>query len=159
MRRADGDGSSMSDFSAIVLTVHLLATAAMVGLIWFVQIVHYPLFAAVGVDRFADYAEAHQRRTSYVVGLPMAAEGATALWLAIDPPPGVDRVWALVGLGVLGVVLGSTVLLQVPEHSVLASGYDAARVRRLVATNWIRTVGWSVRGIIATAIIVKVVSS
>lgn len=149
----------MSDVAAVVLTVHLLATAAMVGLIWFVQIVHYPLFAAVGVDGFAVYAQEHQRRTSFVVGLPMAAEGGTALWLAIDPPPGVDRVWALVGLGVLGVVLASTVLLQVPQHSVLADGFDGARVRRLVATNWIRTVGWSVRGIIAAAIIVKVVSS
>jgi hypothetical protein len=41
--------------------VHLAATAAMVGLIWFVQVVHYPLFASVGADEFVAYENAHTR--------------------------------------------------------------------------------------------------
>lgn len=31
-----------------LLLVHAAATWAMVGLVWFVQVVHYPLFAQVG---------------------------------------------------------------------------------------------------------------
>ncbi len=38
----------MNTPAAVLLTSHLLATSAMVGLIWFVQVVHYPLFAVVG---------------------------------------------------------------------------------------------------------------
>jgi hypothetical protein len=142
----------------IVLTVHLLATAAMVGLIWFVQIVHYPLFAAVGRPCFDHYAQRHQHLTSFVVGPFMAAEGATAVWLAIDPPAGVSRWLALAALAVLGVVLGSTVLLQVPRHAVLANGYDETRARSLVTTNWIRTVGWTTRGVLAAVMLVAAVS-
>lgn len=69
-----------------VLLVHLTATFAMVGIIWFVQIVHYPLFARVGAGGFPAYSGAHSR---LVVGPPMLAEAATAVALVLRPPPGV----------------------------------------------------------------------
>ncbi len=148
----------MNISQSVVLTSHLLATAAMVGLIWFVQLVHYPLFAAVGSGGFAEYEQLHQRRTSFVVGPLMAAEGATAVWLAVAPPDGLSRILPLLGLAVLGVIHASTVLLQVPQHAALSSGYDRAEVVRLVRTNWVRTVGWSIRGVIAALIVVQAVS-
>ncbi len=144
----------MSTSTALLLSVHLVATAAMVGLIWFVQIVHYPLFAAVGTDQFVAYEQAHQHRTSFVVGPPMAAEGVTALVLLVAAPDGVGRVLPLIGAGLLAVVLASTVFLQVPAHAALARSHDAAHIRRLVRTNWIRTIGWSARGIVAVAMLV-----
>ena len=149
-------GVLMNTTAAILVTAHLFATTAMVGLIWFVQVVHYPLFASVGVDGFAQYERLHQRATSFVVGPLMAVEGATAIWLAVAPPDGVSRPLALLALAILGVIHASTVLLQVPQHTALTDGYDATRVRRLVRTNWVRTVGWSVRGIIAAIIVVHV---
>lgn len=136
-----------------VLLVHLVATTAMTGLIWFVQVVHYPLFSAIGAAESPGYAVEHQRRTSFVVGAPMAVEGVSSLWLVAAPPDGLGRVWPLIGLAVLGVVLGSTVLLQVPQHAVLAQELDLDRVRRLVRTNWIRTVGWSARCAIAVGLV------
>lgn len=39
-------------------------------------------------------------------------------------------------------VQGSTALLQVPCHSILAKGFDATAHERLVNTNWIRTICW-----------------
>ena len=149
----------MNTPAAVLLTSHLLATSAMVGLIWFVQVVHYPLFAGVGSAGFAEYEQSHQRRTSFVVGPLMAAEGATAVWLALAPPHGIARLWPLLGLAVLGVVHASTIMLQVPQHTALAGGYDPARVSRLVRTNWVRTVGWSVRGIIVVLMVVRVAAS
>ncbi len=148
----------MSTSQTAMVTFHLLATAAMVGLIWFVQVVHYPLFAAVGAGGFAEYEQQHQRRTSRVVGPLMAAEGATAVWLALAPPDGLPRILPVLGLALLGVIHTSTVLLQIPQHAALASGYDRARVNRLVRTNWVRTVGWSIRAVIAALIVVQVVS-
>lgn len=148
----------LSTAAVTLLVAHLFATTAMVGLIWFVQIVHYPLFTAVGRDGFDRYAHQHQHLTSFVVGPFMAVEGVTALWLFLDPPTGVNRWFAFVALAVLGVVLGSTVLLQVPRHAVLAHGYDEARARSLVRTNWIRTVGWTARGLMAAVMLVVAVT-
>lgn len=72
----------MDPTAALVLATHLAATAAMVGLIWFVQIVHYPLFALVGTAEFPRYEAAHTRSTSFVVGPAMAVEGISALAIA-----------------------------------------------------------------------------
>jgi hypothetical protein len=57
-----------------VLLAHLAATLFMVGVIWFVQVVHYPLFSRAGSEKFAIYSEAHSRLTTYVVGPPMLVE-------------------------------------------------------------------------------------
>ena len=140
----------------VVLGVHLLATAAMTGLIWFVQIVHYPLFDQVGHDGFVRYEQRHRSATSLVVGPFMAVEGALAIWLLADPPGELDRTLPLLGCLALAVVHASTVAIQVPAHTRLSSAYDATAHRRLVRTNWIRTIGWSTRAVIAVVMLVAV---
>ncbi len=138
-----GFASLLVPSDVVLLSVHLAATAAMFGLIWFVQVVHYPLFAAIGRDGFAAYETAHRRRTAFVVGPLMAAEGLTAEMLVIAPPVGVGLALPVAGVVVLGVIHMSTVWLQVPRHAELNEGYDDATLRRLVRSNWVRTVGWS----------------
>ncbi len=136
---------------AALVSLHLAATAAMFGLIWFVQVVHYPLFAAVGRDEFVSYETAHRRKTAFVVGPLMAAEGMTAGLLVIARPAGVGLALPVAGVVLLGVIHLSTVSLQVPRHAELNEGYDDATLRRLVRSNWVRTLGWSGRCAIAVA--------
>ena len=131
-----------------LLLAHLAATLFMVGLIWFVQIVHYPLFSRVGEEGFGAYSEAHSRLTSYVVGPPMLLEAATALLLVFRRPDEVPLSLAILGLALVAAIWLSTALLQVPRHTALGSGFDASQWRGLVGTNWIRTVAWSARGVV-----------
>ena len=144
----------------LIVVVHLVATAFMTGLIWFVQVVHYPLFAHIPAEASPAYAAEHQRRTALVVGLPMAAEGVTVLWLFAAPPDGLDRVLPTIGGLVLAVVLASTVLAQVPRHGRLAAERDAERIGEIVAglvrSNRVRTVGWSVRCVLAAVMVLIV---
>ena len=132
----------------LVFLAHVGATLFMVGLIWFVQIVHYPLFGRVGGDGFADYSTAHSRLTGLVVGPPMLVEAATAAALVARPPGSVPFWLPLLGLVLLAVVWLSTAFLQSPQHGVLGRGFVAASHRLLVASNWIRTVCWTGRGIL-----------
>ncbi len=131
-----------------VLLAHLAATLFMVGVIWFVQVVHYPLFSRVGSERFVPYSEAHSRLTTYVVGPPMIIEAATALLLVFSRPEGVSLATALIGLALVAVVWLSTALLQVPRHTTLGSGFDRRAWSGLVLSNWVRTVAWSARGVL-----------
>ena len=131
---------------------HLVATVFMVGLIWFVQVVHYPLFDRISGDASIQYAAEHQRRTAWVVGLPMLVEGITTLWLFFDPING--RLLPLLGGLVLLKIHLSTIFLQVPLHKKLSQGYEREVVRKLVATNWVRTIGWTIRAAIAVVIVV-----
>lgn len=146
----------MSGAEAALLAVHLAATAAMAGLIWFVQLVHYPLFADVGRDGFVAYEAAHQRRTAWVVGPLMAVEGVSALVVPFVLADRIGVVLPLVGLILLAIIHASTVFLQVPAHRSLSQQYRSSIQERLVRTNWIRTVGWSGRTIVAVAMIVAV---
>ena len=54
-----------------LLLVHAATTLFMVGVIWFVQIVHYPLFQRVGKDGFGAYERQNTRKTGYVLALPI----------------------------------------------------------------------------------------
>jgi hypothetical protein len=128
------------------LLAHLAATLYMVGVVWFVQVVHYPLFSRVGPEKFSLYSEAHSRLTTYVVGPPMLTEAATALLLVFRRPEGVPLAAALTGLALVVVVWLSTALLQVPRHTTLGSGFDRRAWSGLVLSNWVRTVAWSARG-------------
>ena len=137
----------MGGADTLLLLVHAAATLFMVGLIWFVQVVHYPLFAQVGSEAFPAYAASHSQRTTYVVAGPMLVELITALLLVWrGPAAGTPPVLAWVGLGLVGGVWLSTLLLQVPRHSALASGFQPGPWRGLVASNWLRTVAWTARG-------------
>jgi hypothetical protein len=121
----------------------------MVGLIWFVQLVHYPLFAAVGPDHFVGYEAGHTQRTTWVVAIFMPIELATAVWIAAVPPAGVPAWLAWTGAGLAVGLWMVTVLVQVPLHRRLGLGFDAAVWRSLVSRNWVRTAAWSARGLIA----------
>ncbi len=141
-----------------LLIVHSAATLFMCGLIWFVQIVHYPLFGLVGSDRFVEYERQHARRTTLIVGPMMLVELMTAAAIVIVTPRDVPRWLAIAGVALVGTIWISTASLQVPQHRRLAGGFDGLALRRLVGTNWIRTVAWTLRGVIAVTMIGLVVS-
>ena len=134
----------------LILIVQAVASGAMCGLIWFVQAVHYPLFARLSGDGSREFAHEHQARTTPVVLPFMLAELATAAAVVFWPPPGVGRGPAVAGLGLVAVIWLSTFLLQVPLHGRLAAeGHTADAVTRLVRGNWIRTIAWTLRAILA----------
>jgi len=133
-----------------LLLLNLAATLAMTGIIWFVQVVHYPLFARVGADQFVAYEALHRTYTGWVVAPLMVAELASAIALLVPElrPACVSAPSAWTAAALVGVTWISTALLQVPLHDQLSQGYDTALIARLVATNWIRTIAWNLRAAI-----------
>ena len=124
---------------------HLTATLYMVGLIWFVQLVHYPLLERVGISEFQTYEREHLQRTTWAVS-PMVLEFLSAL-LMIWIRPSQIPLWSVwMGISLMLMVWFSTVFVQVPCHRQLEQGFDVAVHRRLVRSNWLRTICWSLRG-------------
>ena len=139
----------MSPIDAL-LVAQAVASGMMAGIIWFVQVVHYPLFAAVNGPGDADYARRNQARTSLVVLPPMLVEAAAAGWLAVWPPEGIGRGPAVAGAVMVGLVWLSTLAVQMPLHGRLArEGHAAGVVATLVRSNWPRTLLWTARALLA----------
>ena len=108
---------TLTSLTPLLLTAHSVSTLYMVGLIWFVQVVHYPLMAEVSEETYQRYQERHMNLTSLVVGPPMLVEAGTALGLVLVLQTGTDAVLAWIAFGCLGVVWLSTACFQVPAHT------------------------------------------
>ena len=137
--------SPMSPTARLVLLGHAAATAYMMGLIWFVHVVHYPLFAGVGELGYAAYQAEHMRLTGFVVGPPMVLEMLGALWLAFELPPALPRWMPLTGALLVFGIWASTALFSVPAHNGLLLGFDAEVHASLCDTNLLRTLLWTLR--------------
>lgn len=135
--------------------VGAVASAMMAGLIWFVQIVHYPLLARVSGDAVSSVSQEHRWRTTIVVGPPMALEGITAAILLVERPDGVSVLGPWLAAGALAVALGVTVAVSVPLHMRMSDHGDLVAGRRLVSTNWWRTAAWSARAIITAVMVAQ----
>lgn len=137
----------MTDPLPWLLPLHLAVTGAMAGVLAVVQAAVYPLFDGVGREGFAAYHRRYTARVGWVVGPLMAAEVVTAGALLAA---GLRGGAFLGSLGLLVLAWAMTALVQVPLHRRLAAGFDPAAYRRLVATNWGRTVAWAARaGLVA----------
>ena len=138
-----------SNITTFTVQAHLVVTAVMCGIIWWVQVVHYPMFSSIGAEEFVSYHTRNVQRTTMVVGPVMLGEAFLALALVYLLTAQSVLGFAWVGMGLLGVVWGTTAFCSVPAHGILSEGFDSAAHDRLVMTNWIRTLGWTARLFIA----------
>lgn len=140
--------------TTLVIWAHLAATLYLTGLIWVIQVLHYPLMDRVPGDGFVAFHTEHARRISVLVVVPMVVELTTAIALLVIRPQGVSVALLIAGAVLVGVVWLSTFGLQIPLHRRLSQGFNPAAHRALLRSNWIRTVAWTLRGVIAIAIAV-----
>lgn len=119
----------------------------LVGLIWTIQVVQYPLFRMVGTEMSAiawkQYHTSHTKRITVLVFPLMSSEMALAGWMFLYPPEGVGRWVAGMALAAVVLIWASTFFLQVPLHAKLDRQFHDGAARLLVSTNVLRTALWS----------------
>ena len=141
--------------------VHLVATWFMVGLIWTIHVVHYPLFAYVGPDEYVAFQAEHVRRIGMVLLVPWAVEGICILALLVMAMRSKSRALllpALLGAAAMGVVLIMSGFFSAPAHGELADGFDADVHADLMRADLIRTIAWTMRGGISIWMLVVLMS-
>ena len=140
----------------IAAVAQVVGSVGMFGVIWMVQIVHYPLMRYVSGPEFARFETAHRVRISWVVGPLMAIEGVCVLAFLFAPPAGLPGWLPWAGAVAEAIAIGTTVFVSAPLHERLNTHFDPATLDRLIATNWIRTAAWTVRAALAIAMLVAV---
>jgi hypothetical protein len=115
---------------------------SMLGVIWIVQLILYPAFAAIDRQQFLVFHQTHTQRITLVVGPLMALElfCATGLFFLYQ-----QSVVGWINLITVAALFATTALVSVPLHTRLTEGQDAKTIARLVATNWYRTGLWTAR--------------
>lgn len=142
--------------------VHAAATWFMVGMIWTIHVVHYPLFATVGPESYVNFQSEHVERIGRLLFVPWLTEGLTLLvllWFVVARRRCDIAVPVVVGAIAMAVVLVISGFWSAPAHGDLADGFDTAVHDRLMTANLVRALAWSVRGVCAVWIVVIVTRS
>ena len=132
-----------------MLVIHLVATSIMVGVIWVIQLVHYPSFHFIELKQYTTFQRFHMSRISYVVVPAMLTELFTLIFLIIF----IDKIDPLVTVsGLLLIIIWlMTAVFFSGVHQKLTSGYDKTVVNSLVKLNWGRTLLWTLRLLLISA--------
>ena len=132
----------------LLLKVNFISTSIMVGVIWVIQLLHYPSFHFIGDQKYIEFQHFHMQRISIIVIPAMLTELASALLLAYFFESSLTII-------LLALVIGNwaiTLIFFTNMHQKLTDGYDHSIVNRLVQINWSRTGLWSLRLIILLSI-------
>ncbi len=146
-------GPHLQTSAHVIFVVQCASTLGLVGLIWFVQVVHYPLFQRIRPADFVPYEAEHATRTGYVVAPLMLAEllSASLFLLHRFRPLGISTAEARLGAALVSLIWCSTAFLQIPLHNKLHRGFDRVSIQRLITSNWIRTTAWTARAILISS--------
>ena len=128
----------------ILSDVHFLSTSLMVGIIWVIQLLHYPTFHFIKESNYVEFQHFHMQRISFIVVPVMILEFLSAFMLAYY----IRSNMLILCLIILLVIWLVTFVFFTKLHQRLLDGYDKSIVDKLVQINWSRTVLWSLRLII-----------
>ena len=137
--------------NSILSVANLAISWGLLILIWLVQLIIYPGFQRILQEAFAAYHKWYVIRISAVVLPLMVAELILTIWWVLSDA------YSSISLSAgffVSIVWLSTFVLQVPIHNRLKAGKDEKQIQRLVATNWVRTVAWSLKtGLVSISMI------
>ena len=131
-----------------LLKVNFISTSLMVGVIWVIQLLHYPSFNFINDKKYIEFQHFHMQRISFIVIPAMLIELASALLLAYFFRSSLIIILLALLLGVWAI----TFIFFTNMHQKLTDGYSQNIVDRLVQINWSRTILWSLRLIILMSI-------
>ncbi len=129
------------------------------GCMTVLQLQHYGIYSSVGKENFRGYMRANNRAAVLPTILPAVLLLLTSVVLAVRRPGFVRPYEAAIVVALNLVALVSTFLWQRAIHAQMAeTGYDETSIRRLVATNWIRTSAHWLIAVLGMIVLTRVVS-
>ena len=126
-----------------MLVLHLIATSVMVGVIWVIQLVHYPSFHFIELKQYTTFQRFHMSRISYVVIPAMLTELFTLILIVISMDQ-IDNLVLASAILLIFIWLMTAVFFS-GVHQRLTQGYEQTVVDKLVKLNWGRTLFWTLR--------------
>lgn len=136
-----------------VFILHLVSTSIMVGVIWIIQLVHYPTFLFIDKQKYMKFQEFHMSRVSYIVMPTMIAELFSGIYILFYNNVLMVNTFFLLASFSLFLNWVITALVFVKIHNGLLIKYEKNIILLLVKFNWIRTILWSLRLVFLTIII------
>lgn len=124
-----------------LLKLALSIDIGLLVLIWMVQIAVYPAFRHIKSSTFKGWHAGYTRNMGLIAGPLMIAQLGLALFRIYQQITPESVLYLVAVAGTWGTTFG----YSVPLHKTLqARGLEPSLVEKLISTNWIRTILWSV---------------
>jgi len=133
----------------MLILLHFMASSIMVGVIWVIQLVHYPSFHFVDKLRYPNFQSFHMTRISYVV-IPVMLTELITLILLFYTMDDMNILLVLSAIMLFSVWVITAVFFS-GAHQKLTLGYDKSVVDGLIKMNWLRTLLWTFRLILVAS--------
>ena len=133
---------------SFIFLFNLVLSFIAVGLIWTIQLVHYPSMRYISKNKFPEYHNFHSIRISILAMPLMLAELVTSIMLWYQNLNNAIQAIFLINLIIVVLIWFSTFLIQVPLHNALSKEKNTEKISKLIYTNWIRTILWTSRSIL-----------
>ena len=150
--------ADMQNLDAVMFLVQVFTTFVMTGIVWFLQLVHYPLFRKVARSRFVPFERMQLLLTSFVVAPPVLLETAAVLYSLWRKPPWMDPDAVLLGAVLLGIIWVTILFVHGPQHRALQQRFDPKAYRILLYTNWIPSYAWSSGLAVLFAVLLRIIT-
>ena len=130
-----------------LILYNFLISIFMFSVILMTQIVNYPLFSNISQNQLINYHSSYVKKISYIVIPAMSSEIAVALFLFYYH----NSFLTISSLSVIILIFISTMYIQVPIHNKISKDL----IKKLILTNWIRTILWLLKSIISIKLLNK----
>ncbi len=142
----------------IIYAVYTFLAAYNAGNMTSLQMQHYGTYPFVGKENFKSYIIANNKAALIPAILPGMLMFILSIFLMFIRPDFMTNTEATASLVLNIIAFISTVKWQRKLQSDMANtGYDEAKIKLLLSTNWIRTIAFSLLGILTISILVMAV--
>jgi hypothetical protein len=124
-----------------VFLFHLTITSIMCGVIWAMQLVHYPAFLWIPLEKLGAFERFRARRVWWIILPVLASELLSGAFLAFQTQNSIFILNFFLNL----VLWVFTFFVSVPLHKKIDLDPKSIWVQQLIFTNWPRAVLWSFR--------------
>ena len=140
-----------------LIIFHAIVTFILTGLIWVIQLVHYPMFQFLDLKNYSKAMQFHQQRISLIVMPLMLFELISGVYLA-------HAQWATlsgfhaINIAFLLIIWVHTFGLMVPFHQTMSIQLNTSLLQKTLQHHWIRTLAWSAKSVLWGAILWHILS-
>lgn len=128
---------------------NLIASSSLFGLILIIHFVHYKSFKFINSENFIEFHKFHVKNISFIVIPLMIIEATSSILICYF----YYSFLSLLNLTLVFLIWMTTFLFQVPSHNILSHGKSMSEIDKLIKTNIIRVILWTLKVICITYII------
>ena len=144
--------------AVILYGIYLFLAVFNAGNMVTLQIQHYGIYADVGIENFRNYIRANNEAAKIPSIIPAMLLLLASIVLIFARPAFLPGICSILFLLLNTIALFSTFIWQRKlQAEMAATGYDEFKIRKLISTNWIRTIVFLIQAILAVVIAMRAI--